>query len=741
MPPILPRLFYVLTALVALAVSSFFLLDALFPLDQDRLFKPQSVRIYDNSKRLIHMGLSSDGFWRFAATKEEIPELLRQAVLSFEDRFFYYHPGINPVALLQALAHNAKHRRKIGGSTISMQVARMMHRRQRTLTNKVIELFSALQLEYHYSKDEIFNFYLNIAPYGGNIEGIKTAAFFYFDKPLSSLSVSEIALLTTIPKNPNANRPDRAHDLLGKRQRVVTLLVEQGVISAGMAERALREPLQRQRRQFSSKVPHFSQRSELRQANRSEIVSTIDGNLQQLVASKLAHTITRLRPHGVNNGAVLIIHNPTMTIRAYVGSNDFMTTPMEGQNDGVKMLRSPGSALKPFIYARALDKGLITPQQQIFDIPLHLAGYTPHNFDRRFNGIVTAAEALQWSLNIPAIELNLLLEGHSLYELLQQCGFQSINQKKSYYGSGIAIGGLEISLLHLTHLYTSLANQGQLLPLKFFAGQDGPAKDVEIVSPGAAYLISEILAQGNRHEFSAYWDSSRDMPKVAFKTGTSSKSRDLYTLGYNKDFTVGVWVGNFDGRPTNGLTGIEVASSIMFEIFRRLEQEGQFNWLPRPPALYQEQVCVDALRQDGQCTALQQEWLIAGVTRKSPCQFLRPGVLEYLLTANMLTSIADLTFHPCYDYLTAQPPRIVSPHDQAIIISDATIKKEFSKVLLQCYSFQEDPAIYWFIDQQRPLAAYSGHKTFVSLAAGNHTVGCLDSQANMSRHHIQVVRK
>ncbi len=728
---------------IALMVVAFGTLDTLFPLDRNRLYKPEATRVYDRHQRLVRMHLSADGFWRFRTGPQEVPEVLSNAVITFEDRFFHWHFGVNPFSLARAAVHNLRHERLTGGSTITMQVARMMHRRPRTLSSKVIEIFNALQLEWHFSKAEILNFYLNLAPFGGNVEGVAAAARIYFDKPLKSLSIAEIAVLTTVPKNPNANRPDRALDLAAKRRRVIRTLEHHAVITRDQARRALAEPLVARRHAPAFTAPHFTDRVVVQSHLRPRIDTTLDQGLYAFVRQRLVEKVDQLVYLNLHNAAAVVIHNPSMEVRAYVGSHDYFNTLDGGQNDGVRMVRSPGSALKPFIYARALDAGLITPQEHLYDIPMAVRGYEPRNFDQRFYGVVTAAEALQASLNIPAIELNLLLADNSLYELLRQAGVRTIDQGKMHYGAAIAVGGLGISLLDLTHLYTSLANGGRLFALNMTRPEsENVGASRRLFSPEAAWLVSEILADGFRKEFSAHWTSVTDIPKVAFKTGTSAGGRDLLTLGYNRTYTVGVWLGNFDGTPTRDLTGIDAASGIMFEIFRHLSRSRRSEWMARPPGLQRETICPGILdAADGFCPDAIEDWVIAGRARPRPCGRLRAEVMAYLVETGRLENMRSLRFHECYDAVAALKPHIAAPHDGAVFAVNAAMGQRFGKVQLRCYSFNADPAIYWLVDAGAPRTARSGQPLLLPLAAGSHRIGCLDSGSQIAWSEIIISKE
>ncbi|MEA3522968.1 MAG: penicillin-binding protein 1C, partial [Campylobacterota bacterium] len=719
---------YSLSSLIAIFIS-FLSLDYLYPLDTARLSKPISYRIYDVNNKLLRLQLSEDGYWRFPAKTKEIPELLKESVLLFEDRWFYWHFGLNPVAVIKAFIHNSSNKGRIGASTISMQVARMMHRRERTLLSKLLELFSAFQLEWHYSKDEILTYYFNLAPYGGNIEGVKTAAWFYFNKSLHELSTSQIAILTTIPKNPNANRVDKQKNLSQKRQRVLKLLYEEALIDSSRYERALLEPIVSKRFSVPSLAFQYTQNSQLRQEG--DIITGLNYEIHSFVKAILHKGVQKLQYKNVHNGAAVIIDNRSMEVVAYLGSDDFYHK--QGQNDGVKMLRSPGSTLKPFIYAKAFDAGLITPKRELFDVPIHIGSYAPQNFNRRFVGLISAKEALQYSLNIPAIELNRLMKENSLYEILQDAGIASVDERKDYYGDSLALGGFGLSLLDLTHLYTAFANDGIRHPLHVSNTTLG--KKRQLFSKEAAWITSEILSDAIRPELSAYWESVEGMVRVGFKTGTSADSKDLYTIAYSKEYTVGVWLGNFDGTKTDNLTGINTASKLVFEIFRELNTRETMHWMQKPQKVKQKQLCVDALEL-ATCKKRDLDYLIDDVVLQRPCELLRAEVLSFMMDEKMIDSSKTLLKHRCYPKWSQYRPILVSPYDGAQYIFDTQGDKNATKIMLKCYTFKEEQSLYWVIDDTNMFEGKSAQESYISLEKGKHLIGCLDSASAFTQNSI-----
>lgn len=705
--------------------------DLLFPLDTKRLFKPQSTLIYDKNHELLRIKLSSDSYYRFQASPKELPELLKKSVLNFEDRYFYYHFGVNPISIIKAILHNSHSQRKIGASTITMQVARMMHHQERTFLNKLTEVMRAFQLEWHYSKDEILNIYFNLAPYGGNIDGVKTAAWFYYKKPLSALSTAEIATLSTIPKNPNLNRPDRSKNLYQKRLRVLRILLKDKLITKDQFERAFKEPILKKRFKAPFIAPHFA--SHLTQEG--EIISSLDQNIQSQLLKTLQLHVDQLRDLDLHNAAALIIHNPSMKIVAYVGSDRFFNQKNLGQNNGVTMIRSPGSSLKPFIYAKALDHGLITPKQELFDLPLHIKGYDPKNFTRTFTGEVSAEIALQDSLNIPAVELNNQLKKDSLYELLTKANITSLNQEKRYYGDSIGLGGFGISLLDLGHLYTTLAHGGELKSLGFTQAHKTTTL-TKLYSKGAAFISNEMLSDAIRPEFSAFWESSEDMAKIAFKTGTSANSKDLYSIGVTPEYTVAIWMGNFSGNPTKDLTGMDTSSKALFEVFSFLAKSQRLTWFKQPDSVITKEICSDAIKL-GKCQTRQEDYTIKNVVLKRPCELLRAEVLAYLKSKKTLSE-DDKVKHKCYDEWKKYPPLISSLYDQQTIIKSSQKTEPFVEVMLKCYTFQHNQTVTWLVDDHRPFKTQSQEDHFYKFKAGRHSIACLDNKAFMSELTINI---
>lgn len=712
---------------LSLFISLFFILNHFFPLDYDKIFKPTSKFILNDKNETIRISLSKDGYFRAKIDLNELPLEAKKALIYFEDRYFYYHFGINPLSIFRAIYHNFTNKNSVGASTITMQIARMIEPKERTLKSKIIEVFRALQLEYYFSKDELIEIYFNIAPYGGNIEGIKLASYFYFHKNVKNLSIFEIALLSIIPKNPNENRVDSGKNLKEKAKRVLKLLKEANIISQNSYQRAIKERFEQKKEKAIFKHKHFTSLEILLNSEFEIIHSTLNSELQIYLQKLLKEKIEKLKEKNINNGAIVVIDNDAMDIKAYIGSQEF--EGFDGQNDGVQAKRSVGSTLKPFIYGLALQNGLTSPKKRLLDIPLNFAGFVPRNFDKYYRGVISSEEALKLSLNTPFIDLNLRLKDDSIYELLKEFGI--VKRDKNYYGTSIVLGGFGMSLLELTHLYTAFANGGILKPLKIADEIKVTDKRERLFSKEITYIVSEILADGYRSEFLGYWDSTIN-PKVAFKTGTSANARDLLTIGYTKEFTIGIWLGNFDNSKTSNLTGSEVASPIVFEIFNHLATKQKLKWFEKPK-IRERLICIDPFVRVNakECKEKSIDYFITEV--RDDCKSLSVQKINFLANKGYFDSISN-----CFDDLKTKKPLITSPIDREVITLSKLIPKEFQKIELKCYSYQKEPNVYFFINNKFYKESISGEAIFKAYNRGSYEIGCLDMNSNYTSMRLIV---
>ena len=709
---------------LALVVAIFLILDQIYPLNLDALKKDEAKILLDKNGEIINMKLSSDGIWRFH--EQSFPNSLKQCVVLFEDRYFYYHFGVNFASIFRAFFHNLRSDNRIGASTITMQVARMLEPSDRSYKNKIREIFRAFQLELHFSKDEILNLYLNLAPYGGNIEGAKAASFFYFGKELNELSYAQAALLSTIPKNPNRNRLDRVSNINALKNRVIKMLYKANLIDLSAFKRAQAEPFKNVRIRAIVNASDYANVAFKNQISKA----SLDLNLQKDMLKILKDAMFSLKEKNANNAAAVVIDNKKMSVVAFIGSHD--ERARDGKNSALNMKRNTGSTLKPFIYSLALDSGLITPNSQLIDTQIYLNEYVPKNFSNDFLGLISAKDALNFSLNIPVINLDLKLKDNSLYELLEKVNL--VDENKEFYGSSIVLGSAEMSLLDLAHLYTIYANGGVFMPLEF-AGKNykNEDKNITLISPQSAYLTAKMMSEASRSYLKNAWQYAQNTPKIAFKTGTSANSRDLYAIGVDEDYTVAVWVGNFNAEKTDKLTGLNDVSKIVFDMFKLIAQKRNLSFMSEPDGIEKVPTCLDAFSYET-CKKTALDDRIVGVKLQDKCESLRGEELEFLIKNGFLDK-NGVKNSPCAEVFKDKKPVFAYPYDGEEIVTDENV----TQIMLKCYAFLGDE-IYLKVDDLNFSKIENASEKRLDLALGEHTLKCLDQNSNQSEITIKLRR-
>ena len=713
-----------LALFLALMVAIFLILDQIYPLNLDALKKDEAKILLDKNGEIINMKLSSDGIWRFH--EQSFPNSLKQCVILFEDRYFYYHFGVNFASIFRAFFHNLRSDNRIGASTITMQVARMLEPGDRSYKNKIREIFRAFQLELHFSKDEILNLYLNLAPYGGNIEGAKAASFFYFGKELNELSYAQAALLSTIPKNPNKNRLDRVSNINALKNRVIKMLYKANLIDLSAFKRAQAEPFKNVRIRAVVNASDYAN-----VAFKNQILkASLDLNLQKDMLKILKDAMFLLKAKNANNAASVVIDNKKMSVVAFIGSHD--EHARDGKNSALNMKRNTGSTLKPFIYSLALDSGLITPSSQLIDTQIYLNEYVPKNFSNDFLGLVSAKDALNFSLNIPVINLDLKLKDNSLYELLEKVNL--VDENKEFYGSSIVLGSAEMSLIDLAHLYTIYANGGVYRPLEF-AGKNykNEDKNITLISPQSAYLTAKMMSEASRSYLKNAWQYAQNTPKIAFKTGTSANSRDLYAIGVDEDYTIAVWVGNFNAEKTDKLTGLNDVSKIVFDMFKLIAQKRNLSFMSEPEGIEKVPTCLDAFSFET-CKKTALDDRIVGVKLQDKCESLRGEELEFLIKNGFLDK-DEVKNSPCAEVFKDKKPVFAYPYNGEEIVTDENV----TQIMLKCYAFLGDE-IYLKVDDLNFSKIENASEKRLDLTLGEHTLKCLDQNSNQSEITIKLRR-
>jgi penicillin-binding protein 1C len=575
----------------------------------------QCVR--DRNGKLLRITLTTDQKYRVWTSLPNISPALIDATLQFEDKYYRYHPGVNPVALVRAAFGLRPGGAHSGASTIAMQVARLRyHLRTRTLGGKFVQIVRALELERHYSKSQILEAYLNLAPYGRNIEGIGAASQIYFGKSAGHLTTPEAISLCVIPQSPTrralfADRDNRSLDsaLSGWYDRAK---INRQFFARSFSARAQTE------RTFLA--PHFVQQVVAAEKGRDEIVTTLDLAKQQLIERRITDYVRANRSRGIQNAAALLIDTRSMDVLAQVGSADFFNGEIQGQVDGTRAPRSPGSTLKPFVYALALEQGLIHPLSILSDAPQSFGDYDPENFDREFVGPIRACDALARSRNLPAVELASRLRHPTLYEFLRGAGVK-LPRSEALYGLTLPLGGAEVTMEDLVRLYAALANNGELRPLRRTSRDPVALRGRRIIMPEAAFLTLEMLDQPRPEISRAYSDQAAP---VFWKTGTSHGFRDAWSVAVFNHYVLAIWIGNFDGRANGNFVGRVAAAPLLFQIIDSLRagwpEPNQLH-LP-PPGTNLKRVSFCAVSGDlpePYCTQQVEGWFIPGISPIKLC--------------------------------------------------------------------------------------------------------------------------
>lgn len=560
---------------VGLAATTLIALSYIYEFPKDRLSDwPQSPVLTDRNDRLVMRRVGQDQHWRMPVRLAEMSPWIAKATVAVEDKRFYDHCGVDGVAVCRAAWQDVSSLKVVSGaSTITMQVCRIIDPRPRTFWAKAVQAFRALQLERICGKDEILEYYLNIAPYGRNIRGIEAAAMIYFGKHAADLSLGESALLAGLPQSPNRFRPDRdAASAIKRRQTVLARMLDLGMIDHSQYDIACAEPLARpagprQPLAWHAAAMAFSERPQGGKC-------TLDLDIQAALDRTLIERTPAL-PAG-SDAAAVVIDIATGDILALVGSAD-ATDPDKGMVNGATAWRSPGSALKPFVYAAAFESGRLAPDSTVYDIPIRRAEWQPRNFDGQFRGQLSAADALRESLNVPAILVAERIGLEKCVGLMQACGARFPRDPKARSGLAAVVGASEVRLIDLVNAYATIGRGGHLLPARLWLGK--PERPVRVVSAEACRTLDWILSSLARRPAGMENLSPDDVPWFMWKTGTSSGRRDAWAVGHNGKFAVGVWVGRFEGSGDWQFVGAEAAEPILAAIFALPCFAGQ----PAPP--------------------------------------------------------------------------------------------------------------------------------------------------------------
>lgn len=619
----------------------------------------------------------------------------KAALIAAEDKRFETHIGVDPLALARALLQNLVYARRISGaSTLSTQVIRLAEPRPRTFKTKLIEAVKAIRMERSLTKAEILEQHINRAPFGSNLTGLEAAARQYFDKSAGDLTLAEAALLMGLPQSPARLRPDRHPEAARTRMNYVLERMEHGgTITPEQRVCAQRQPLHSGRGNRPFQAPHFSDFVLQRYQRPGRLNTTIDLPLQTTVERIMTDRTEALHARQIHGAAVVVLEVATGAVRAMLGSPDYSDRLYAGMVNGAAAPRSPGSALKPFIYAMALDQGLITPGTMLDDCPTVYRDVRPDNFDGTFRGRVSARNALILSLNIPALTLTEQTGLQTVVDHLRDLGLSTLTRPAEEYGLGIALGGGETRLLDLVNAYACLARGGRYLPYRVVEEpSSAPPVPRVIFSAETAYMIADML--GGRERSMDIFGHIADaaLPRIAWKTGTSSGYRDAWTVAWNPDYVVGVWLGNADGSPAPEMTGANTAAPIAGDIFRALCGAETDRWFEKPAGL-KERFLVDG----------SSEWYIPGISRPLP-------------EARALAEVSPAL-------------RITAPADGTVYrFSDSSLADQ--SVALQANAIHAGKLLHWFANGLHIGTTTAAQPLYWPLQKGNWTLTCGDSDGN-----------
>ncbi len=720
---------------------------------------PSSTVILDKDGKILRVYLNSEEQFLYPLSgKQGVPNKIITAITTYEDKHFYAHPGINPIALFRAMKLNMQSNSIIsGGSTITMQAVGLQKRNKRNYFNKFIEIITALKWELFYSKDTILRSYCNNAPYGSNIVGVRTASFKYFGRDLQQLTWAESSLLAILPNNPGALYPGcNPIPLMEKRNRLLSKLYKIGKMDLSTYESAITEPIPSKILAFPFHAPHLA--DELKISNHGMTnYTTIDSKLQKTIEA-IAHRQKYRYSHlGIKNFSVLITERKTGKVRAYLGSQDFRDNNSNGQVNGVKALRSTGSILKPFLYAAAIDDGLMNPKTLLTDTKLHYMLFAPENYDSQYRGVVTAEDALRKSLNIPAIRLLEQYGAFKFYTLLKDAGLSSLFRTYSEYGLSLVIGGAEASLISVTNLYLQLANGSTYSPVHWM-NENIEQRNALNISKGAKWLTLEMLKNNN---FSPVEISGHK--SIAVKTGTSFGNRDAWAVGVTSDWIVSVWAGNFTGESNPEILSFTAAVPLLKSIYKTLPSLCDEKWFYMPEAsMHKQKICLDTgYYPSPDCVDTEDIFLPDEAKPMQVCPYHKtvtydkatgygvcskcwsdietdkasflefpPSVTTILNSRNTGLKLAPLHNPECPVATSYNKPEILYPIENSIVMLPRDFGALQQELVLKASHSDHNIKLFWYLDGDSIGETKTKHSLSIAPESGEHKLKLVDSNGS-----------
>ncbi|WP_370520428.1 penicillin-binding protein 1C [Mangrovimonas sp. CR14] len=749
------------------------------------LFKePTSTVITSKEGILMGAKIASDGQWRFPAS-DSVPNKFKTCILQFEDEYFYNHPGFNPISIIKALKENLSNGEiKRGGSTITQQVIRLSRKGQpRTYFEKVKELILATRLELRCSKDDILSMYSSNAPFGGNVVGLEAASWRYFHRNSSDLSWAESATLAVLPNAPSLIYPGKNQtQLLKKRNALLKKLKEEDIIDEITYELALAEELPQKPFALPQKAPHLLQKMALEQTGK-RVVTSLNYALQNQVNGIVKNHYNQLRQNEIYNAGVLVLDVHTRKVLCYVGN-----TPTDKAHqkdvDVIDKPRSTGSVLKPFLFSAMLDSGELLSQSLVADIPTQFGSYVPENFNKEFDGAVPANEALSRSLNVPSVRMLKEFGLEKFYRTLNMLHLKDLKYGPDHYGLSLILGGSESNLWDLCKSYAALSStvnhytetSSEYYSKEFcepilFQNQEVDfgtlSSSKTLFDAGSIYLTLESLKEVNRPVGNENWEFYDDSKQIAWKTGTSFGFRDAWAIGTNKDYVVGVWVGNADGEGRPGLVGIQAAAPLMFDVFDLLPQS---TWFSIPfDELQEVEICEQSgFRASPNCETVNKEWVQISGLKTKPCPYhvlVHLDQEERFQVNSSCEFLGDIKSKPwfvlpplmAYYYKRKNPfykelPKLredcvgESKPSMAFIYPKANnqifLPKDFdgqtNELILKISHSKPEFRVFWYLDNQFIGQTKDIHELAVLPSFGKHTITVIDEIGSEISRDIEI---
>lgn len=751
--------------LIGLSVIFLVLIGICFPIPTTKI--SYSTILLDDNQQLLGAVIADDGQWRFPKT-DSISTKFEKALLTFEDKNFRSHCGIDILAICRATYQNIKAGKiTSGGSTITMQLIRQYRQnKSRNISEKIVEIFFAIKIEWMMSKDEILSEYIAHAPYGGNVVGINAASWRYFGREPNKMSWAENALLAVLPNQPSLIHLARnRHHLMQKRNRLLMKLFKNGEIDKSTYQLSLLEQIPSAPKPIPQIAPHLLQYAILMKKKGHTIHSTINSSLQQ----KVQHTIDRfngyLKGNSVHNGAAIVLDTENGNIISYVGNTKNEHSTYDNFVDINQSSRSYGSLLKPILYADMLEEGLLMPDMLVADCPLNINGYSPQNFNKTYEGSVTASQVLSQSLNVPSVKMLEKLGTYKFLFVLNQLGLNHLDKNADHYGLSIILGGGEATMLELTSMYGNMVRKlNDKNSVNFIFDKNDTLTSLNDVplSKSSIWFMAEAIAEAKRPGANGGWEIFNSSQKIAWKTGTSYGFRDAWSIGFTKKYVVGVWFGNATGEGRAGLTGIGTAAPAMFEIFEYLDYS---NWFEMPTnEMTLSKVCTKSGHKASEMCNETVEKLIPKLSDRtqvcpyhikiwldksgkyrvnSDCeqissmiavnQFVLPPIQEWYYKKKNANYIPlPMLRNDCQKSInTIKLMEVIYPKKEAKLYIPTELNGNLSKIVLQATHRKRNAVIFWHIDEDVYLGKTNNfHQLECFVPVGRHKLTLVDANGN-----------